>query len=323
LISKLIFKPFIKNYHIQTLAGSFLNLQSPPKSLTHYVELLDNDKLALEITTPKRWNIGDKTVVLIHGLCGSDRSSYLVRMAKKLKSKNIRSVRVNLRGCGSGKGLAKKIYHCGQSNDILSVLRVLKEDNPISPIILVGFSLGGNIVLKLAGELGNYANKYISQVISINAPIDLHESIKLLSAPRNRFYEKYFLNLMKKDFYYRQKIFQDIASINFPQDMRFIDFDELYTAPVFGFNSAIDYYKKCSAKNFIQHIKIKCIILFSKDDPLIYKNAFEDLKTNNNTRIFFTDNGGHMGYISKPTLKGIHWLDNQLLSWIQQKGDFV
>ncbi len=317
MIKNLKFNPFIRNNHIQTLAGSFFNFQTPPKSVTNYIELNDNDKLAIEIINPKKWKPTNATVVLIHGLCGSDKSAYLVRIAKKLKKKNIKSVRVNLRGCGTGKGLAKKIYHCGQSSDVFEVLKSLKKDFPLSPIILIGFSLGGNIVLKLAGELKSKAHQYISKVISINAPIDLYQSIKLFSAPQNKFYEKYFLKLMKKDFYYRQKIFQDIASINFPEDMCFMDFDELYTAPVFGFNNAIDYYKKCSAKNFIPNIQVKCNILFAKDDPLICKDVFENLHINDNTTIFFTNNGGHMGYIGRPTFKGIYWLDNILLSWIQ------
>ena len=317
MAKQLVFKPFIKNYHIQTLAGSFFNFEHPPRSTTNYIELKDNDKLAIEVTTPKKWKPNNPTVVLIHGLCGSDKSSYLIRMSKKLRKKNIKSIRVNLRGCGTGKGLAKKIYHCGQSMDILEVLKSIKQDEPQSPITLIGFSLGGNIALKLAGELKDQAKNYIDQVIAINPPIDLYRSILLFSTPQNKFYEKYFLKLLKKDFYYRQKIFQDIASIYFPEDMCFMDFDELYTAPVFGFNNAIDYYEKCSAKKFIPYIKVKCNILYSKDDPLICKNVFEDIHTNENTTIFFTNNGGHIGYISKPTLKGIHWLDNILLSWIQ------
>ena len=126
-----------------------------PKSQQKLVRLPDGDRISLEITTPKKWIPSDLTVVFVHGLCGSHKSPNLVRMAKKLRPLGIRSVRYNMRGSGSGKGLAKYSNHSGRTEDLFESLKALKLEHPHSPMVLVGFSLGGNMVLKLAGELGS------------------------------------------------------------------------------------------------------------------------------------------------------------------------
>jgi uncharacterized protein len=254
---------------------------------------------------------------MIHGLCGSHKSAYLIRMARRLRKQGIRSVRINLRGCGSGKGLARKTYHCGQSDDILQVLISLKKEAPLSPIILLGFSLSGNIVMKLAGELQSDAKKYLQGVMAINPPIDVHACISLMGQPENRMYEQYFTKLMKEDVFYRQSVFPDLPMVTFPKEMSFMDFDELYTAPNYGFDNARDYYNKCSAKNLVPKIEIPCNILFAKDDPIIVIPNYDSVDLPHNVNIYITDKGGHMGYIGMPKRHGgVHWMDNVLLNWI-------
>ena len=151
-------------------------------SRTEYVHLPDHDWLAMEVTTPPSWKPGELTVVMVHGLCGSHKSPYQVRMARKLAAKGIRAIRVNLRGCGSGRGLARNPYSAGCSNDIRCALEQIKFEAPESPILLMGFSLGGNIVLKLAGELGS--NALIERVIAVSPPADLVSSMKLIEQPK-------------------------------------------------------------------------------------------------------------------------------------------
>jgi len=184
--------PLFSGSHQQTILGSMIKPSRSLESTTKHIELADKDIIALEVSTPKQWQPNKPTVVMIHGLCGSHKSTYLIRIGKKLKKRNIRAIRVNLRGCGSGKGLARNTYHCGQSEDILQILRVLKEESPESDMILVGFSLGGNLVLKLAGELRTKASEYLRMVVAINPPADLYGSIQKVGKPVNRFYEKYF-----------------------------------------------------------------------------------------------------------------------------------
>jgi len=309
--------PFIKGTFSQTILGSLPNIQRGPTSHTKFVLLPDKDYLALEVTTPRSWKKNGLTVVLIHGLCGSHKSSCLVRMAKKLESKNVRSIRVNLRGCGSGKGKAKKIYHAGQSEDIFEVLKAIYAETPDTETILIGFSLGGNISLKLTAELSIANLNILKKTIAINPPVDLKASIELLASPKNRFYEKYFIRLLKQDIDYRSKKFSDFRKINFTKNLHFYEYDNLYTVPEYGFIDNLDYYKRASSRFLISAINSNCNILFSEDDPIIKIQDFQNFIMPENVRLFKTKKGGHIGYLAMPgKSRGLYWIDNILLDWI-------
>lgn len=307
--------PLLANSHQQTIFGAFSLWQKEPTSIRKIIELPDSDKIALEVTTPDGWKKNDPTVILVHGLCGSHRSPYLVRLAKKLQIGKIRAIRLNLRGCGSGKGLAQKNYHCGQSEDILFAIKQLHIESPESPIVVVGFSLGGNIVIKMAANLESEAKRYIAKIICINAPLDVRSSIELLSQPHNRMYEKYFLRLLKAQVNFREKSFPHLEKYHFPEKMTLYDFDEIYTAPNSGFTSAEDYYQKCSAIHTIDKICIPCDILVSEDDPIICSKSLNTKILPKNIRHFKTQKGGHLGYLGK---NPFYWIDKTVIDWINE-----
>jgi predicted alpha/beta-fold hydrolase len=316
------FKPFplLSNPHFQTVVGSYLNFDLAPLSETHKVLLNDGDKISLEITTPHGWKETDPTVMLVHGLCGSHKSGYLVRMARKLYERGIKAVRFNMRGCGSGKGEAKEIYHSGRSDDVLDALKYVKNKHKETPITLIGFSLGGNIVLKLAGELNVNASKYLDQVIAVCPPIHLQKSVMRLDHCMNRFYKRYFLKNLATDLKIRHALFPHLELPDFPKDLSFYDFDEIYVAPQSGFKSAVDYYTKCSSSQFIPHITVPCRILFAKDDPIVYTADVKDVYTPSNVLLYSTDRGGHMGFLGRPFMKrGLHWMDHLLIEWIEDR----
>lgn len=312
--------PLFPGCHQQTIIGSIFHVDPEPKSEKHVITLADKDQIAIEVTTPENWSENGLTVAMVHGLCGSHRSPYLVRMAHRLVDLGIRSVRINLRGCGSGKGLAKKLYHSGCSDDIETVVQYLHQTFPESPIILIGFSLGGNLVLKMAGELGESARGLVSEVIAIGPPVDLYKSMEMISDRTNRFYERYFLRLLRQDIDYRIKIFPDFEKVTFPRGLTMRKFDECFTAPQGGFESADDYYRKCSSARVVPDIVVPCRILFAEDDPLICSTSLDDLKLPATTRIYKTKYGGHMGYLSIPNEKnGFHWMDDLLVDWIMSR----
>lgn len=309
--------PLFPGCHQQTIIGSIFHVDPEPKSERHLITLYDRDQIAIEVTTPENWSEEGVTVAMVHGLCGSHRSPYLVRMTHRLLDLGIRSVRINLRGCGSGKGLAKKFYHSGSSEDVEEVIKHLHREFPHSPIILIGFSLGGNLVLKMAGELGDIAKSLISEVIAIGPPVDLYKSVQMISDRTNRFYEKYFLRLLRQDIDYRMEKFDDLERIEFPKRLTMRKFDECFTAPQAGFKDAIDYYRKCSSGRVISNITVPCRILFAEDDPLICPNSLDNLCLPETIRIYKTKYGGHMGYLSIPNEKnGFHWMDDLLIEWI-------
>ncbi|MDE3055070.1 MAG: alpha/beta fold hydrolase [Verrucomicrobiota bacterium] len=293
--------------------NSFLSFLREPPSEQLLVRLEDGDHISLEVTTPPSWKETDGTVLLVHGLCGSHRSPNLVRMAKLVADVGLRGVRFNMRGCGSGEGLAKRIYHSGSSEDLFAAIKKLKEQAPNSPITLIGFSLGGNVVLKLAGELGELGSLFFKKVIAVSPPMDLYASILLLSQPENGIYERYFYRLLRKGVLYLQKTFSDVPKIYLPPRLKIYEFDQLYTVPVCGFRTAEDYYERCSSLYLIEEIGVPCTILLSEDDPIVSQYSLDNLSLPSHIDVCKTKHGGHMGYIGK---EEFYWLDNLLLKWI-------
>ena len=311
--------PFLHGPHHQTIIGSFCGFLFDPASDQKLILLPDGDRLSLEVTTPRGWKPTDPTVFLVHGLCGSHKSPNLVRMARRLEPLGIRAVRFNMRGCGSGKGLAKQIYHSGRSEDVFESIKVLKKEHPDSPIVLIGFSLGANIVLKMAGELGAVAKPFIQKMIAVSAPVDLYSSILMIGHPDNAMYERYFYKLLRADVHYRHKKFKDLPPVNLPRNLKIYEFDQIYTAPTCGFRSVHDYYSRCSSAQFVPDIALPCKILFAEDDPIVSSHSLDDVSLPSNVEVYRTKKGGHMGYLGNPQgEKGFHWLDSLLIDWIRE-----
>lgn len=312
------FKPFFlfMSGHSQTIFGSLLSFQWPLRSETDYISLPDHDIITMETVTPGRWIEKDPTLVLLHGLCGSHNSNYLKRLTKKFIKKGYKVIRINLRGCGSGKGLARFAYHSGSSEDVNWALKNIKKRFPNSPLTLIGFSLGGNIVLKLAGELGDAIKELLVQVIAVSPPADLKECVRLIHHPDNQFYEKYFIKLLRQDTHYRHQKFK-LPKVHLPTNMTIFEFDEYYMAPQIGFKSALDYYEACSSKYVIQNIKIPCQILFAKDDPIINHDVIDESCLPSWVSVVKTEHGGHLGFIANPLKQpGFRWMDHILMKWV-------
>ena len=256
------FNPFflISGSHPQTIFGAMLVIQRHPESINRLITLPDGDKISLEISIPENWRETDPTVFMLHGLCGSHKSPYLVRMTKKLLKKGFRCIRMNLRGCGSGKGYAKKVYHGGQSEDVYEVIKILARETPFSKTTLMGFSLGGAILLKLAGELGYFAGRFFDQVIAVNPPIDLYSSVDLLRQPKNQIYERFFSKMLRDDIDYRRSYFNQ-PKIKFSKNAGIFEIDSLCTAPSYGFSDVMEYYQKQSAKSVLPNIGLPAKIL--------------------------------------------------------------
>jgi uncharacterized protein len=314
------FKPLylFSGCHSQTILGSLTSFAVAPESVRDYVLLPDHDCLTMEVCTPPHWREDDPTVVLLHGLCGSHKSNYLQRLVNKFYKKGIRTIRLNLRGCGSGRGLARFLYHFGSSDDVVIALKAMKNKSPDSPITLIGFSLGGNIALKLAGELGEAAKDLLCQVIAVSPPADLKSSVQMIGHPKNQMYEKYFIRLLRADIHYRHARF-GLPKVNIPLNMTVFEFDEYYMAPQNGYKSALEYYEACSAKTVLHKIAIPCQILFSKDDPIIHSDTIQGDLLPSSVSVIKTNRGGHLGFLSSPFSKtGARWMDHFLMQWIDK-----
>ena len=313
MIEKLDFTPFpgLSTPKMQMLFSYFIiptgkAAPSTPKIITLY----DGDQLICQVSTPKSWTSDQKTIVMLHGLGGSQDSPYLVRLSRKFYRLGYRVVRVNLRGSGPGRDLSRLPYNGANSLDIATVLRNLKAEDPSSPIALIGFSFGANIALKLAGELGSSAHNIVEQVIAICPPLDFGTSISLLSLDANKIYHQYFLDSIVShgNKWFKGKHFQSIYEI-----------DSQITAPLWGYKSAIDYYHVCSCKRYLSGIRVPTKILFSADDPFIDYRPIDEISLHPSTKIYITDKGGHMGFFSKPKKDlDCFWMDQLLISWIHE-----
>ncbi len=312
--------PGLKSAYWQTILGSKLKFHREPKSKTHYVRLPDQDQLAIEVSHPKDWQTNEPTVMMIHGLGGCHRAGYMVRLAHKLLKAGYRVVRINLRGCGSGFGHAKKLYHGGLSDDILAVLQHHQTLCPASSVTLVGFSLGGNMALKLAGELGDKGSDYLQQVIAVCPPIDLSHCSEMIGQPKNHTFRRYFMKKLKNTVRRRHLLFPDLPPP--PKIRRFNmhlhQFDDTYTAPHAGFKNAEDYYQQASAINVIDQIRVPCRMLFALDDPFIDSSILHQKKLPAHMELHLTEHGGHMGFLGSPRKPGgFRWMDHVLLNWIK------
>lgn len=309
--------PLFPGAHAQTAIASHLPVTALP-SQTQLVTLEDGDQIALEVSKPPSWQPHHPTVIILHGLCGSHEGANLVRTASNVVAQGGRAVRMNMRGCGSGQGLARQLYHSGRSEDIWAALEALHARTPYSPTTLIGFSLGGNQILKLAGELGSSAPSYLAQVIALCAPVDLHRCAALLARPENRFYNRHFVRQLRRDRLEREHFFPDLPQVTLPDELTVYAFDDLYTAPQSGFKSADDYYTQTSAASLVPNITIPCQILFAEDDPFIAAGAFDGIKVPSNVEVYHTTYGGHLGFLGTPgRWGGFRWLDAQIMSWLE------
>ena len=281
--------------HLQTIISAFKKPKEEPPSFSWKVSLPDGDALSCEMSQPDAF---EKIVLLVHGLGGSHESGYMVRIAKKLYDKGICACRVNLRGAGSGKGLSKRSYHAGRSDDLLAVLEAIKRAHPEKRVSVVGFSLGANIVLKLAGELAGDAHELIEQTVAVCAPLDLYKTVLAIQRPKNALYHRYYLKKIEA------------------RTKTLYAFDDTVTAPLWGFRNALEYYDASSSRHFLGAIQHKCRLLFSEDDPFIPYSVVEEAFWHD-VEVYTTQYGGHMGYLG-PTQKryDYYWMDEKILDWV-------
>ncbi len=318
MLHKLHFQPLpgLSGPHQQTLVGWTCSLPVYLPSVTVPVLLPDNDQIALEVSTPADWKATDPTALIIHGLCGSHRSPMVARVAKRLHDKGWRTARMNMRGSGSGRLLARQIYHSGQSEDIGPVLTKLHGDHPHSPITLIAFSLGGNVALKFAGENPEQASKHLTHLITACPPTDLLASCRMFMLPQNQIYQRHFLKELIEDLKERERLYPDLPRVHFPKNLTLFEFDQLFTAPQAGFDGAIDYYSKVSSAQYVPDITVPTKILYAADDPFIDWTALNGLSLPSNIDIRLTRHGGHMGFLGIPgSHGGLRWLDTQLTEW--------
>lgn len=310
--------PLSRGGHLQTVVGRYLpDARLRLRSTYHELELEDGDRLAILESIPPGWRPKQPAALLVHGLAGSARAPYIVRVAHRLLRMGIRVVRLNLRGAGPGFGLARGIYHAGRSEDLRSTAEWMARRAPGSPIALIGFSLGGNLVLKLSAEAADVPLEGLDCVLAANPPLDLAACCEHIRRKENRLYDQNFVRLLRSEVKRLHAFFPDLGPVNLTDARSLYDFDDQYTAPRSGFASAKDYYERCSAGPGIARIRIPGLVIHSLDDPFIPADPFRRVEFPQHLALELISSGGHLGYISRTSWCGNRrWLDSRLAAWL-------
>jgi predicted alpha/beta-fold hydrolase len=314
----------MRNGHVQTLAGTYLfgrwtghRVLIPITSTTGEITLSDGDRLVYHDDCPADWQPGDRVALLLHGLAGSHLSPYMTRIAGKLNKQKVRTFRLNWRGCGTGMAVARYPYHSGRSEDVLAMIAELQTRCPNSAINLIGFSMGGNIALKLLGEAGAVSSGTagIARAVAVCPPIDLLTTVESLRSGLASWYDAYFAKECIRNVRQRQQanpnaIIPEGWFSQLPRTMR--EFDETFTAPICGFASSAAYYARCSANQFLPTIAVPTLVIAAQDDPVVPYDPFLAAVLSPAIKLKAPRHGGHMGFVSA---SGPSWLDQQIIDW--------
>jgi predicted alpha/beta-fold hydrolase len=217
------------------------------------------------------------------------------------------------------------MYHAGLTSDTLHLIEQMKSARPGTPVYVVGYSLGGNVALKLAGELGTDAVELIRGVCAVSTPIDLGACVRALGERQNRIYEWRFLSRLKQRIRKRAETERGVYAVEALEKIRSVyEFDDKITAPYFGFGTADNYYETQSAKNFLGSIAVPTLIVQAKDDPLVPFDIFTvapGIRANPYVQLLAVDHGGHLGFLSNSAPR--FWVDRIIMRWIAERHDGI
>lgn len=261
------------------------------------------------------------TLVIWHGMEGSTASAYMLTTADKSFRAGFNVVRVNFRNCGGTEHLSPTLYHGGLTNDLRVVIDELIERDGLPAIFIAGFSLGGNMVLKLAGEYGDNPPAELKVVCAVSPSINLRASTDLMAQRRNWIYQQDFLRRLRKRIRVKEKLFPELYDSTGLRRIRSIEqFDNRYIAPMFGFENADDYYAKASSLPFIGRIRIPTLMIHAVDDPFIPFAPLRDpsIAANPYVLMMATEHGGHVAFMSaNPRDEDRFWAENRLVEFCQ------
>ena len=311
------FKPawWCRNPHLQTLWPVFFRHWLRPKVRRERLELPDGDFVDLN------WTLNDSgpIVIIFHGLEGSSHSHYARGLLDRLPRKGYRVVVMHFRGCSGEPNRLARAYHSGDTGDIDFLVRTLKAREPNTPLATIGFSLGGNALLKWLSEQDD--NAPVRCAVAVSVPFLLHESTAHMNHGFARFYQWHLLKSLKRNALRKAAKFTLAVSVDELRRMKsFYEFDGRITAPLHGFTGAMHYYTSSSSRQFLNRIRIPTLIVHALDDPLMHAQVIP--QANELAPAVTLDlhrHGGHVGFVggSLPW-RPQYWLEERIQNWLQQ-----
>lgn len=324
-------KPFrphrlLKNNHAQTILAYLY-----PRRRKLNSEFKNDEERLFEVAPGARllahcrWQRGEKrwkspTLILVHGLEGSSNSIYMLGTASAAFANGFNVLRLNLRSCGETEHLTTTLYHSGMSEDLRFVIEQLIEKDRLEQIFLAGFSLGGNMSLKLAGEWGANPPLEVRGIVAVSPPIDLAACADAIRLRSNWIYNRRFLKNLANRMRRVQKLYPELYQTEGIEQIRSIrDFDARFTAHYGGFKDVDDYYTRSSSLKLIEEIRVPTLIIHARDDPFVPFSAFNQISQAANTLVILLapENGGHVGFIadSQTSDKNRFWAENRIIEF--------
>jgi uncharacterized protein len=321
----------LRNKHLMTIAGAFWRRRFPrlPASTPRFfeVEHATTDRPSTQLRGDAHWQSEPRrhpTLVLLHGLEGSSDSGYMLGTAEKAYVAGFNVVRLNQRNCGGTEGLTPTLYHSGRSADFRAVAEELIERERLTEIFFAGFSIGGNLVLKMAGEFGDAAPRELRGIVAVAPCLDLAACSDALIERQNFVYNRHFMKKLKRRMRHKAGLFPEIyASNGLERDLRrsrnVREFDEWITARFCGFEGADDYYARSSAMHVLDAIRRPTLILTAQDDPFVPFRIFdrEALRENPNIQLIAPEHGGHCAFVSEESGAERFWAEARIVEFCE------
>ncbi len=315
MIRQSSFKPpwYLANPHLQTILANIIKPRFPQVSY-ETVPLTDGDSLQLARGTAR----GSDTILILHGLEGSLRSAYAQRLLNALNQAALPAAFMFFRGCDGRPNKQVRSYHSGETDDLRQVIQHLKQTGS-ERIILVGYSLGGNVTLKYLGE--QEADRSVLGAVAVSVPLLLDICAERMDRGFSRIYQHSLLRRLKNKVRQKEQL---LVAHGFSTELdsikNFVQFDDRFTAPVHGFDDAMHYYRSCSSRQFLKHIQTPTLVIQARDDPFMTSAVLpEELEISDLVTVELSAHGGHVGFIGGGPVKPHHWLEPRILDFIRQR----
>jgi uncharacterized protein len=317
---------WLKNGHTQTFAAAFAWRKF---ALPVGEERLFQVDRETQIKGVCHWQTGKRrdspVIVTVHGLEGSGDSNYVRGIADQAWTRGFHALRMNQRNCGGTERLTPTLYNSGLSGDYRAVLMELIAEG-FEKIFFVGYSMGGNLVTKMAGELGETAPKQLQGMATVCPALNLSACANALELRENYLYQRHFVNGLVKRYRRKAELFPDRYSKNGFGPIRTVrEFDDAITAPAFGFKDAAEYYESAGAKKVIASVRVPLLLITAQDDPFVPYASFLAARVEENPFVQFVaaEHGGHCAFISR--FKGVErfWAEARILEWVAEKSGTV
>ena len=316
--NKSTFKPAwgLANPHIQTMWQTVFRRQPEVVTQRERFLLPDGDFLDLDWVGYD----GAPIVLVLHGVGGSIKSPYAKGMLRAIVDCGWCGVGMHFRGCSGEPNRLPRLYHSGETGDLHALVMALQQRYPDKPIAVIGFSMGGNVLLNWLAETG--ADNPVVGAVAVSVPFELEKSANHVNHGVQRFYQWWLLRDLRKSVaakFKKNKKDAPVAAEEIEKIQSFWDFDNKITAPLHGFADALDYYKKSSARQHLKKIQKTTLILHAADDPFMTKDTIADINDlSAHLTLELSDTGGHVGFVSGTPWKPEYWLEQRIPEFLRQ-----